>query len=351
MPRDVELAAWRGVWVIVEQDRGQAAAVSWELLGAGRHLADELGVELCAVVLGFQVGSLAREAFAYGADRVYLIDDPALAVYRVEAYSAGLVRLIERHRPEIVLLGATGAGRELAASVATAVSAGLTADTTELTIDREKRLLEATRPTFSGKQLATILCETWRPQMATVRPKVLPMPARREGRHGPIVRAPLGIGEEDLVTRLLQRIPAASDPSRLDVAEIVVAGGRGLGEARNFALLFELAEVLGGAVAATRPVVEAGWIGREHQVGQTGKTVRARLYFAIGISGAIQHLVGMRQSDVIVAVNRDQEAPMVRAADYAIVGDLFQVVPAVTEAFRQRLARRPAEAVAGGSRR
>ncbi len=337
MPRDVNPADFRGVWVYIEHRDGIAAEVSWELLGAGRGLADSLGVELAGVVLGHQVEPLAAEAFAYGADKVYLVDDPLLAEFRVEAHARAFTRLIETYRPEIVLMGATPCGRELSGTVATAVAAGLTADTTELAVNPENRLLEATRPTFGGKLLATIVCERWRPQMATVRPGVMPRPEPQFRRGGSVVRASLDLSEADLVTRVLERIREPGRADALEKAEVVVAGGRGLGDKRNFALLHELAEVLGGAVAATRAAVDAGWISRDHQVGQTGKTVRPRLYFAIGISGAIQHVVGMQQSGLIVAVNNDASAPIFEVADFGIVGDLFRVVPALTEEFRNRL--------------
>ncbi len=347
MPRDVDPRDYQGVWVYVEQDGGHPAPVSWELMGAGRRLADELGVQLAAVVLGSGVATLAEECFAYGADRVYLVDAPVLADYRVEAYSRVLARLISVYRPEIVLMGATRVGRELSGAVATAVAAGLTADTTELGIDPQTRLLQATRPTFGGKQLATIVCERWRPQMATVRPRVLPMPERRHGRSGPVIREEAGLREADVATRVLERVREADRAADLERAEVIVAGGRGLREARNFALLRELAEVLGGVVAGSRAAVDAGWIGREcqvpgtRQVGQTGKTVRPRLYFAVGISGAIQHVVGMEHAAVVVAINRDPGAPIFQVADYGIVGDLFQVVPALTAEFRQRLRAAP----------
>lgn len=338
MPRDVNPADYRGVWVYVEHDDGGVADVSWELLGAGRRLADDLGVELAGVLLGHRVDDRLPDIFAYGADTVYLVDDPVLAAYRADAYSRAFVRLIESYRPEIVLLGATPAGRELSAMVATGVAAGLTADTTEISINPETRLLEATRPTFGGKQLATIVCERRRPQMATVRPHVMARPEPQPGRGGKVVRERPGFAEADIVTRLLERTHLPDPAGVLDKACIIVAGGRGLGGERGFALLRELAEVLDGTVAASRAAVDAGWISRDYQIGQTGKTVRPHIYFAIGISGAIQHVVGMQQAELIVAVNIDPAAPIFEIADFGIVGDLYRVVPAITEELRKRLA-------------
>lgn len=344
MPQVADPGRYQGVWVYVELEDGVPAGVSWELTGAGRTLADALDGDLAALIVGRDAGALAGEAFAYGADQVFLIDDPRLEPYRVETHARALIGLIEKYRPEIVLLGATPLGRELGGSVATAVGAGLTADATELAIG-EGRILEATRPTFGGKQLATIVCERWRPQMATVRPRVFPLPDRMDGRFGRVVRESVDLLPEDLRTVVRARRRLEAVPAGIEQAEVIVAGGRGLAGREGFALLHELAEVLGGAVAASRAAVDAGWAPREIQVGQTGHTVRPRLYFAVGISGAVQHVVGMQDSGLVVAVNTDPEAPIFRVADYGIVGDVFAVVPALTEEFRRRL-RGPV--VAGG---
>lgn len=345
--RGVDPSEHRDVWVFVEHRAGRAHPVSWQLVGAARRLADALGEEAAAIVLGHGVEALADEAFARGADRVYLVDDPLLEPYRAWPHARTFGRLIETHRPGIVLLGATAVGRELAALVATEVQAGLTADVTQLDVDRERRLLEATRPTFGGKQLATIVCERWRPQMATVRPGVFPLPEPRPGRRGVPVREQPGPVAPALLVEVLAVLPR-EERSDLERARVVVAGGRGLGEARNVALLRELAEVLGGVVAGSRPAVEAGWLPREAQVGQTGKVVRPRLYVAVGISGAVQHLVGMEDAEVVVAVNRDPEAPIFEVADYGVVGDLRQVVPALTEELRLRLRSRGVPGGRGG---
>ncbi|MBI5443022.1 MAG: electron transfer flavoprotein subunit alpha [Deltaproteobacteria bacterium] len=324
-------AAYRGVWVFVEQEDGKAASVSWELLGAGASLARDLGVPLSAFVLGSGVDHLAPEAFAYGAERVYLIDDPVLEHYRTEAYLKGTVDLIRKHRPEIVLMGATGLGRDLAGAVATALETGLTADCTELTIDREKRLLEQTRPAFGGNIIATILNQLRRPQMASVRPHVMRQPPRREGAGGELVREPLGVLEADVRTKVLEVLREQAGAEHVDIAgaAVLVSGGRGMQGPENFRLLQELADVLGGTVSASRSAVDAGWMPYERQVGQTGKTVRPKIYIACGISGAIQHLVGMQDADLIIAVNRDRDAPIFEVAHYGLVGDLFEIVPAL----------------------
>ena len=325
---------WRGVWVFVEQNQGEAHPVSWELLGAGRKLADDLGVELCAVVLGAQVAHLADMAFGYGADKVYLVDDPVLARYRTQPYLHAVESLVRKYRPEIVLIGATGLGRDLAGAAATRLETGLTADCTGLSIDKQRRLLEQTRPAFGGNIMATILTETARPQMASVRPYVIPCPPYQPGRTGPIIREPLGLCEEQIATKILEVIPLAGEKT-IDIAS---AGrrqrGRGMGAAENFRLLEELARVLGSVVGASRGAVAAGWAPHGRQVGQTGQTVRPRLYIACGISGAIQHLVGMQDSDRIIAINKDPTAPIFEVAHLGIVGDALEIVPALTERLR-----------------
>lgn len=330
-----KLAAYRGVWVFVEQTEGEAAKVSWELLGKGRELAEALGVELCAVVIGENVEPLCREAFAFGAARAYLIDAPVFRRYRTETYLKAMCALVEKYRPEVILMGATGLGRDLAGAVATVLATGLTADCTALGID-EKRNLMQTRPAFGGNIMATIMCDRFRPQMATVRPHVMPMPARREGAAGTIVRESIALREEDILTKVLEVISDRKANEHIDLAgaEFIVSGGRGMMGAANFAILRELADELGGVVGASRSAVDAGWMPHERQVGQTGKTVRPKIYIACGISGAIQHLVGMQDSDLVVAINRDREAPIFEVAHYGIVGDLFQVVPALTARVR-----------------
>ena len=339
---DPALAAYQGVWVFIEHERGQVHSVSWELLGEGRKLADKLGVELAGVVMGAPGAETRRfceEAYQYGADLCYLVEDPVLANYRNEPYTKGLTDLVNKFQPEILLLGATTLGRDLAGSVATTLKTGLTADCTELAIDPENRSLAATRPTFGGSLLCTIVTLNYRPQMATVRPRVMAMPERDASRSGRIVEATLGMIETDIITKVLEYIPDnLSDKPQLPFADIIVAGGRGMKNPDNFALLWGLAKVLGAELGATRPVVQAGWVEAERQVGQSGKTVRPKLYIAAGISGAIQHRVGMEGSDVIIAINNDPNAPIFDFATYGIVGNAMQILPALTDAFRQHLA-------------
>jgi electron transfer flavoprotein alpha subunit len=331
-----KLAAYKGVWVFVEQHEGEAAKVSWELLGTGRQLADRLEVELCAVVIGHEVPHLCEEAFAFGADKAILLDDPVYTHYRTQVYNDAIVHLIEKHKPEIILMGATGQGRDLAGAVATVVGTGLTADCTGLDID-EKGNLAQTRPAFGGNIMATIMCDRFRPQMSTVRPNVMAMPERQEGRGGQIIRDDFAPVEENILVKVLEVISDRDGKDEIDIAgaEIIVSGGRGMMNKESFALLQELADELGAVVGASRSAVDAGWKPHSRQVGQTGKTVRPKIYIACGISGAIQHMVGMQDSDVIIAINRDPEAPIFQNATYGLVGDLFQVVPALTRRIRE----------------
>ena len=330
-----KLAAYSGVWVFVEQTEGQPAKVSWELLGKGRELADSLAVPLSAVVVGDNVEGLCAEAFAYGAEQAYLVDAPVFRHYRTESYLRVMELLIEKYKPEIILMGATGLGRDLAGAVATSVATGLTADCTGLGID-DKRNLMQTRPAFGGNIMATIMCDKFRPQMATVRPHVMPMAEKQPGKTGTIIRESCPVREEDILVKVLEII-SDKKKDNVDVAgaEFIVSGGRGMMGKENFAMLKELADELGGVVGASRSAVDAGWMPQERQVGQTGKTVRPKIYVACGISGAIQHLVGMQDSDVIIAINRDKDAPIFEVATYGIVGDLFQVIPAITNRLRE----------------
>lgn len=332
--------AWRGIWVFVELERGRVHPVSWELLGEGRKLADQLGVPLAGVVLGPDEPATAaacEEAFRYGADEVHVVRDPVLAHYRTDPFALTLTTLVERRKPEILLLGATTLGRDLAGAVATTLATGLTADCTELRIDAATRCLAATRPTFGGTLLCTIQTLEHRPQMATVRPRVMAMPPRDPQRTGTLIEEELALREEDVVTKILDFLPdAESDRAQLAYADIVVAGGRGLGKPENFRLIRELAEVLGAEYGGSRPVAQAGWIPADRQIGQTGKTIRPRLYIAAGISGAIQHRVGVEGSDVIIAINSDPQAPIFEFATCGVVGDALQILPALTEALRAR---------------
>lgn len=330
------LAAYRGVWVFVEQTEGVAASVSWELMGKGAELAKALGVELCAVILGEHVEHLIPDALAFGADKVYLMDQPILKHYRTEPYHEAILALVEKYKPEVILMGATGQGRDLAGAAATRLMTGLTADCTELGIDAERHLMQ-TRPAFGGNIMATIMCDRTRPQMTTVRPHVMRMPAKDPSRTGAIVRESLPIKEESILTKVLKIIVDRKDKDHVDITggEVIVAGGRGMMNKANFAMLEELAEEFGGVVGGSRSAVDAGWLHHDRQVGQTGKTVRPKIYIACGISGAIQHLVGMQDAEIVIAINRDKDAPIFEVATYGLVGDLFHIVPELTRRVRE----------------
>ena len=342
---DIDAAArlkeYKGVWVFVEQTAGEPAHVSWELLGIGHKLAKTLGVSLSSIVVGHNIEALCRESFSWGASRSYLVDSPILKNYRTQPYYQTLCYLINKYKPEIVLLGATGMGRDLAGAVATQLGTGLTADCTELSID-EKNFLLQTRPAFGGNIMATILTEKTRPQMATVRPHVMPLPERDPQAQGEIVRESIALQENDIVAKVLEIIDNRKMGDEVDIAgaEIIVAGGRGMMGKENFRILKELADEINGVVAASRGAVEEGWMPTERQVGQTGKTVRPKIYIACGVSGAIQHLVGMQDSDVIIAINRDHQAPIFEVATFGIEGDLFQIVPAITRRIKELRARK-----------
>lgn len=336
-----EFADHKHVWVVVELERGQVHPVSWELMGEGRKLADKLGVDLAGVVLGPPDPATrvtVQEAYAYGADVVYLVEDAVLTDYRNQPFTKALTDLVETYKPEVLLLGATTLGRDLAGSVATTLLTGLTADCTELAIDDEGSLA-ATRPTFGGSLLCTIHTLNYRPQMATVRPRVMAMPERDDSRpKGRLIERPLAMSEDSIVTKILDFI-ADQDTAQanLEYADIVVAGGLGLGKPEAFRLVRELAEVLGAEYGGSRPLVQKGWISADRQIGQTGKTIRPKLYIAAGISGAIQHRVGVEGADMILAINTDPNAPIFEFAHHGIVGDVLTILPALTEAFRKRL--------------
>ena len=329
-------AGYRGVWVFVEQSDGEPAKVSWELLGKGRELADKLGVELCALVIGHQVEPLCQEAFRYGASKAYLLDHPIYRDYRTQPYLEACCHLIEQYKPEVILMGATGMGRDLAGAVATRVGTGLTADCTGLDIDDQRNLMQ-TRPAFGGNIMATIMCDKYRPQMATVRPHVMHMPEQQPGATGQIIRDDFTTPEDQVLVKVLEIIRDGDSKHKVDIggAEFIISGGRGMMGPDNFGILKELADELHGVVGGSRSAVDAGWMPHDRQVGQTGKTVRPKIYIACGISGAIQHLVGMQDSDLIIAINRDKDAPIFEVAHYGIVGDLFQIVPALTRKIRE----------------
>jgi electron transfer flavoprotein alpha subunit len=332
--------AYKHVWVVVECEHGAVHPVSLELIGEGCKLALHRGVEVAGIVLGSDpdtVQAAAVAAFEHGADIVYRVIDPALAHYRTEPFTRALTNLVEAYKPEILLLGATTLGRDLAGAVATSLLTGLTADCTELAID-EDGSLAATRPTFGGSLLCTILTLNVRPQMATVRPRVLPMPVPEPGRRGRIVDHALAMAEDDIITKVLQFVADRdSDKAQLAYADIVVAGGLGLRAPENFQHVKHLAEALGGDYGGSRPLVQKGWIPADRQIGQTGKTIRPKLYIAAGISGAIQHRVGVQGSDLIVAINSDPNAPIFDFAHLAVVADAIELLPVLTAAFRRNL--------------
>ena len=339
---DPRSANYKHVGVFIEAERGVVHPVSWELLGEGRKLADALGVELSGVVMGppaTRTREICSEAFHYGADLCYLAQDDVLRDYRNEPYARALTELVNTYQPEIMLLGATTLGRDLAGSVATTLATGLVADCTELVIETESRNLASTRPTFGGSLLCTIMTQRHRPQMATVRPRVMALPDPDKTRTGRIVEHKLTIIEDSIITKVLEFIPDANqNKPQLAFADIIVSGGRGFKKQENFQLVWDLANVLGAEVGASRPIVQAGWVELDRQVGQSGKTVRPKLYIAAGISGAIQHRVGMDGSDVIIAINNDPNAPIFEFAHYGIVGNALQILPAMTDAFRAQIA-------------
>ena len=328
----------KNLWVVVETEEGAAKNVGYELLSVGRTLADKLGQQLVALVMGKDVQGVAQTCIAYGADQVLLVEGDEYATYNTDAATYAVVTLIEKYHPSIVLYGATNNGRDLAPRVACRLETGLTADCTELDIDEETGLLVSTRPTFGGNLMATILCPDHRPQMSTVRPGVFKKGTPDEGCTGEIVAEDVHIDPAQIRVSLVERVKEVAEAVNLEEAEIIVSGGRGLKEEKGFDLIRELAEVLGATVGASRAAVDAGWISHVHQVGQTGKTVAPKLYIAVGISGAIQHLAGMSGSDTVVAINKDPDAPIFDVADYAVVGDLYEVVPALIEAIRAKKA-------------
>lgn len=326
----VDTSDYTDVWVFIEQHGGEVTPVSWELMTRGRALADAKGEQLVGLLMGSGVDDIAHEALAYGADQVYVVDDPVFEPYRADPYGTQFRHLVEAHRPDIVLIGGTHTGRDFAGRVAVPVHAGLTADCTELDVD-ESGLLLASRPTFGGDAMATIKCPDHRPQMATVRPGVFDAAERDDAPTGELIHAESVVTEEETLSRVLER--HVGELIDLTDADVIVAGGAGVDG--DFGPIVDLADALGGEVAATRAAVDEGWVDAERQVGQTGKTVRPALYIACGISGAIQHLEGMNDSDVVVAINTDPNAPIFEHADYGIVGDLFEVCPRLTELVRE----------------
>ncbi|HBR22352.1 MAG TPA: electron transfer flavoprotein subunit alpha [Nitrospiraceae bacterium] len=332
-PISYQPSDYKGVWVFAEQREGSIAHVSLELLGAGRKLADELKTELSAVLFGATEKD-ANELIKWEADKVYHSGNAIFEKFNDEPYSRLLVNLIKEHKPSIVLAGATPIGRSFIPRVAARLRTGLTADCTSLAIDKDTGNLLQVRPAFGGNIMATILCPNHRPQIATVRPRVMKRGEYNPEKRGEIV--PVNTGNLTSRTRVIETIKEASGCKvNLQEADIIVAGGRGLGDVKGFNLLFELAEVLGGTVGASRAAVDEGWIQYSHQVGQTGKTVCPKIYIACGISGAVQHLVGMQSSDIIIAINKNPEAPIFNVATYGIVGDLYEALPLLIKKLKE----------------
>ena len=322
---------YKGVYVFAQQVDHEITGVSFELIGKGKELAADLGTDVTAILIGSGVRDLADELAAYGADKVIVIDDPAAEIYTTEVYAHAVYSVIQKYKPEIVLYGATAIGRDLAPRVSARVHTGLTADCTKLEIDPETKNLRMTRPAFGGNIMATIVCPDFRPQMATVRPGVMQKIEKIEGAKANVEEYNPGFEKNNKYVEVLEVIKKVNETVDIQDAKILVSGGRGVGSPENFKLLDDLAEAIGGTVSSSRACVDAGWVEKSLQVGQTGKTVRPHVYFAIGISGAIQHLAGMEESDIIIAINKDETAPIFNVADYGIVGDLNKVVPELTK--------------------
>ena len=342
----MNLEEYKGVFVFAQQVDNKLNGIALELVDKGKDLAKDLGTEVTAVLIGSDVMSLTKELAEYGADRIIVVDDPELKEYRTEPYAHALAEVIKKYKPEIMLVGATAIGRDLGPRVSARIHTGLTADCTQLEIGdfpinpipgREQlhNQLLMTRPAFGGNTIATIACPNFRPQMATVRPGVMQKAERVEGAQAVIEEFNPGFVPNNKYVEILDIVKAVSDVEDIMDAKILVSGGRGVGSAENFKLLDDLAEALGGTVSCSRAVVDAGWKSKDLQVGQTGKTVRPHVYFAIGISGAIQHLAGMEESDIIIAINKDETAPIFDVADYGIVGDLNKILPALTEKIKE----------------
>jgi electron transfer flavoprotein alpha subunit len=321
--------AYKGVWCYAEQRHGQLQPTVFELLNVGRQLAGTLGEELSVVLIGSKVADSAQEIIEHGADKVYVMDDPIFENFLDEVYAAALTDLIKQEKPNKLLMPASTIGRSIGSRIAIMANTGITADATELSIDPKTRMLNATRPSFGGNLMATILCEKHRPEMATVRPMAFARAPKEPGRQGKVLNVKFDPSKWNIRTKFVQYVPESNKVEDITTAERIVAGGQGLGKADGFKLLEELAKVLGAAVGASRAVVDKGWIPYRHQIGLTGRTVRPKLYIACGISGAIQHLAGMSSSEFIVSINKDGQAPMMQLANLAIEGDVYEVLPAV----------------------
>ena len=340
------LEAYKGVFVFAQQVDNVISNIAFELIGKGKELAKDLGVEVTAVLVGSDVKGLADQLAEYGADKVIVVDDPELKEYRTEPYTHAIASVIEEFKPEILLIGATAIGRDLGPRVCARIHTGLTADCTKLDIgdfpmnpvpgrETKHNQLLMTRPAFGGNTIATIACPDFRPQMATVRPGVMQKAPKEAGKKAVVTEFNPGFTKNNKYVDILEVVKAVSNTVDIMDAKILVSGGRGVGSPENFKILDDLAEAIGGTVSCSRAVVDAGWKPKDLQVGQTGKTVRPNVYFAIGISGAIQHLAGMEESDIIVAINKDESAPIFDVADYGVVGDLNKIVPMLTEKIKE----------------
>ncbi|MBV7276724.1 electron transfer flavoprotein subunit alpha/FixB family protein [Clostridiaceae bacterium UIB06] len=327
----MDIKDYKGVWVLVEQRDGELQKVSLELIGKGTKLAEKLGTNLTAVLLGDKVDNIADELIQYGADRVVYLEHTLLKHYSTDGYTKVICDLVNKEKPEIILVGATYIGRDLGPRVSARLATGLTADCTGLDIDEETSNLLMTRPAFGGNLMATIECSNCRPQMSTVRPGVFEKLSKNSNRSGNIEKVTVKLEEYDIRTKVLEVTKIAKGIKDISEAEILVAGGRGIGGAEGFQMLKELAQELHGSIAGSRAAIEAGWVDKICQVGQTGKTVRPKVYIACGISGAIQHLAGMQDSDYIIAINKDDSCPIMKIADLAIVGDYRKLIPEIVE--------------------
>ncbi len=337
MASKIDISEYRGVWVFVEQTEGEPARVSLELLGKGRELADKLGVVLTAFFLGEAVQDTAKELISLGADEVIVADHPLLRDYRTELYTDIISEQVMARKPEVLIVGASPIGRDLAPRLSFRLNAGCTADCTGLDIDEESRLFVSTRPAFGGNVMATIICPEHRPQMSTVRPGVMALPEKDDNREGQIIDLELQLDEDACKVKILKSVTGASEGVNIQDAERIVAVGMGAGDKETFDMIKELAELLDGEVGATRFAVEAGWVSHDRQIGQTGKTVRPELYVGCGISGAVQHTAGMSASKTIIAINKDPNAEVFKIADYGIVGDVRKVVPAIISELKNQM--------------
>ncbi|MDD2414376.1 MAG: electron transfer flavoprotein subunit alpha/FixB family protein [Eubacteriaceae bacterium] len=330
---------YKGVFTFAQQVDNKITPVSYELIGKGKELAKDIGTEVTAVLLGANVGSLADDLAHHGADKVIVVDDPALEVYMTEPYVHAFVEIVKKYKPEICLFGATAIGRDMAPRVSARVHTGLTADCTKLEINPEDKGLMMTRPAFGGNIMATILCPEHRPQMSTVRPGVMTKLKPDNSLKAEVMNESIPDLKDHVNLEIQKVVMAVSEKMDIQDAKVLISGGRGMGCPENFKMLEDLADVLGGTISCSRPCVDNGWEPKDRQVGQTGKTVRPNLYIACGISGAIQHLAGMEEADVIIAINKDETAPIFSVADYGIVGDALKIVPQLTDALKAEMSK------------